>query len=216
MRNAFLMILRLGAASALGGLWCSAASGQGLPPTAAALQDALLAQVLGFGGCLELERVDTVIPQFFPTARILQGSCEAEHGDTLLPRAAADDLGLVYVLDSPSGFAFLIRRHHPVAIDSANALEYGHEVLHMTGDLTIPSRLITGQGDLPQELRADLARRGVTALSEISEDRAGRFRLWMVVLTGSRLSAFNVLVDRGTGGAIVLSETVLWQGRRQR
>src|SRR5882672_4855070 len=72
-----------------------------------AIRNALLAQVLGFGGCTEVTSIRPTSIRFFPGVQFFEGSCTLEHGQSAFPLAARDSGGLIYTLDSESTFHFL-------------------------------------------------------------------------------------------------------------
>lgn len=120
----------------------------------AAVRDALLSQVAGFGGCRALDSIAPFETAFFPGVRFWVGSCNLEHGAVTSVIAATDSAGQVYVLDSQSAFVFLVRRHRPVALDSANALAYTQLALTMQGKLPWGARLLTSRSNPPRMLCA--------------------------------------------------------------
>lgn len=109
------------------------------------VRNALLAQVIGFGGCYGLDVTTDTAFRFFPTVRFTVGTCILEHGDTARPIVARDSSGVLYVLDSPSAFQFLVRQHPPVGLDSSTAVDYAKVALAMQGKLPLQARMFTGR-----------------------------------------------------------------------
>jgi hypothetical protein len=118
----------------------------------AAIHHALLAQVAGPGGCLELDHLEPTDIAFFPDVRFWVGTCLLEHGTTAHSLAGSDVAGQVYLLDSESGFSFLISQHPPVGLDSGGAIRYARLALIMQGKLPWNSRLAMSGTDLPARL----------------------------------------------------------------
>ena len=145
MTQHFLSALTLLGLIPVVGSWAQAA-----PP--ASVHQALLAQVVGMGGCNEIDSVSTKVVRFFPRVRFWEGTCSLEHGDIAKPLAASDNAGLVYVLDSESGFAFLTRQHPPVGLDSSSVIEYVKQALIMQGKLSPDVTFLRDRASAPRKL----------------------------------------------------------------
>ena len=123
---------------------------QAAPPRP--VREALLAQVIGLGGCTHITGASSMPVRFFPRVHFWEGTCTLEHGDIAKPVAAIDDSGLVYVLDSESAFAFLTRQHPPLGLDSTSVVEYVKEALVMQGKLPREATFLTNRASTPREL----------------------------------------------------------------
>jgi hypothetical protein len=192
---------------------CSGASqGQGADRTA--VQKALEAQLSSkLGGCGAPERIDTTEVAFFPGVTLYRGSCLAEHGDVRIGNfVGTDQEGLIYLLDSPSGFEFLRRRHLPAAISQENAVEYCRLAAVFSGAVEATARLISKVTDLPDSVRLRLP----TVLLESGGSRVVRaagstwlVRLWF--LSELMLVEQEVAVTHRTGRVTVGPRTVHWE-----
>jgi len=80
------------------------------------LDDAILAQVEGGGGCTRISEVADTLSPFFPDVRFYTGRCLNEHAQQLRSTIAVDKQGVVYGLRTESGLRFLTRRHPPVGL----------------------------------------------------------------------------------------------------
>jgi hypothetical protein len=156
---------------------------------------ALRVQVEGFGGCSgDIVRRDTTNPHF-PNVRFVQGMCLLEHGDTVFPLVAVDGAGVVYVLDSPSGFNFLARMHKAVGLDSSTALAYVADALVMSGVLGRSDKTVRDRRELTRNV---LTRFGVAA-SEVPATRIRQsvrngYLMAITTLGPFRLTTQDVLV----------------------
>src|SRR6266852_1836828 len=117
-----------------------------------AVREALLAQVVGMGGCAELTTTGRVTFRFFPGVQFIEGTCTLEHGDMARPLVGVDSAGQIYVLDSPSGFQFLTRQHPPIQLDSSTAVQYARTALVMMGKLPAAAQLASNPADVPASL----------------------------------------------------------------
>jgi hypothetical protein len=117
--------------------WCAtvAAASSAQAQDSAAITDGLLAQVAGFGGCSSIDSTRPYTDPYFPGVRFFAGQCLLEHGDTARPFVASDSQGVVYVLNSLTGFTFLILRHPAHGVDSTNAVAYVRSAARYLGSL---------------------------------------------------------------------------------
>ena len=114
-----------------------------------AVRDALLAQLFGPGGCTDLGSQREIDDPFFPAVRIVEGRCVAEHGDEARAFIAIDSAGVIFLLDSPSGFNFLTRRHPVSSLDSSNAVEYAERVARLSRSRLPRLQLVGQPGEIP-------------------------------------------------------------------
>jgi len=147
-----------------------------------AVRDALLAQVLGSGGCTDLDEIRSTTYRFFPTVQFFEGACRLQHEELVHPLVGRDSSGLIVVLDSRSGFQFLVAQHRPVGLDSATAVEYTRLALIMQGDLPPSAQLLTTRAQAPLEL----CRRAEINCGELRLTRATR---------GGRLVTITAFID---------------------
>ena len=97
--------------------------------------EGLLAQSQGLGGCDTITAVHTEREAYFPNVEFYRGVCLREHGDTAVHRVAIDSAGQIYLLDSPSSYRFLLRRHKPAGVDSTNAVKFALLSLQIMGEV---------------------------------------------------------------------------------
>lgn len=178
-----------------------------------AVGDALAAQLFGPGGCRSLDVIDTVTSKFFPAVTLMRGICESEHGDTTTGLAAVDDSGMLYVLGSPSSFNFLLRRHRPSGLDSANAIEFARQALGMMGELVDDPRTVFRPEDVPRRILDSLGPEADLQLpTQLVAVQHRRFTVSLVVLSGLRLSRYSGTVN--TLGQVFMTRSDLWTSAR--
>src|SRR5690606_17248580 len=73
----------------------------------------------------------------------------AEHGDEARAFVAVDSAGVIFLLDSPSGFNFLTRRHPVSGLDSSNVLEYAERLARVSRSLSPGLQLVHQPGEIP-------------------------------------------------------------------
>ena len=183
-------------------------TGQG---TDSAIVNALMAQVEGLGGCTDLGHVRQTKSRFFPQVELFEGLCLLEHGDTARPLVARDSAGLIYVLDSPSSFRFLIRQHHPVGLDSTAAVPYAHQALVMMGKMAPEARLAANPGEVPSKLCHDTGFVCSGLFRTHAEDN-GRTVFLTAFTESSIFSAGPVLLELSTGFVSFAGVQERWKG----
>ena len=132
--------------------------------TSGMVEDALLAQTTGVGGCFgSIERTEQVEEPALPGVRVIRGECTLEHGDTAAAFVAVDSAGVVYVLGSPSAFQYLLRRHPARGLDSSSVLGYAQRAGWYTGSLPTWVTLVPHAEQLPDSIlrRTRTKRRGL-------------------------------------------------------
>lgn len=173
-----------------------------------ALVDALAAQLYGFAGCREIATSDTITSTFFRDVHIVKGRCEAEHGQWLTALVAVDSLNLVYVLDSPSAFRFLLRRHPPVGF-RADPLGYAAEALAMMGETQHGAQVIRAVSELPDSVASALRRQRIpNPLTGVIRDRGPVVVVVLSTFTGSRMRRHYLTI--GEKGNVVATHRDLW------
>jgi hypothetical protein len=139
--------------------------------------------------------------------RFVRGTCDAEHGTSKVSLAAMDSEGIVYVLDSPSAFAFLTSRHPPVGLSATTAVDYARWAAMMSGALDPASSLVLDVTAVPDSItRLVTAAGGTLSPSRVIDDRA---QMWAVALAGYTPRGAKTMtlgVEKRGGGVIVLSE----------
>ncbi|MGH7930614.1 MAG: hypothetical protein ACREQV_22825 [Candidatus Binatia bacterium] len=169
------------------------------------LVDAHLAQAGGAGGCTALLKVDTTTSIYFPDIRVFQGRCLLEHGDTFATTVARDESGITYLLDSPSSFRLLLRRHPPVAIDSSSVINYAMNALIYSGRLEATAQLVQDFQAIPDSvLEADGRMRDEIVPSGVQEISTGLAIVWVTARSGNSFYTFGVTVNQTTGEIVIL------------
>ena len=169
-------------------------------------KDALLAEAGGPGGCTTLTRVDT-LPSivYFPRVTFLQGMCLLEHGDTAVASIGLDSSGTPFLLDSPSAFRFLLRRHPVVGVDSQSLVDYARVGLIFSGQLSVDARLIRSPAEASDsELATSGRKRDSTLGSHVQHLPHGLRIVWVTTLSGGRFVTFGVTVDHESGEITVV------------
>jgi stage V sporulation protein SpoVS len=178
--------------------------------TRAIVSDALLAGVVRPGGCVAINSIQLEQSSFFRSVTLARGWCVAEHGDTLVVVAAFDDLGTHFVSGSPSGYAFLLRRHSPSI--GGRIAEYIHQALVFRGEAYAGSVVVRDAASLPPDVpqrvrrRADAVQRAITL-------GPGRSRSATIVLHGPA-GIQQVEVTLWPDGNITPVSTWLWRRER--
>ena len=168
------------------------------------LKDALLAQVENPGGCGTMDSVELRPSAFFEDVTIAMGRCVAEHGDTLHTVAARDRHGTVYVLNSPSAFRFLLRRHPPNI--GSRTLDYVRDALVFSGLLYAGATRVVSEGTLPADVPGRV-RRQVAQDSTISRSGPGQH---LRLLAHGPRGVQEFAVTLWPGGSISAESRWLW------
>lgn len=153
------------------------------------VDQALMAQVRGPGGCDTTgTRASGAIP-FFPGVQFWSMHCEAEHGDTLTAIAATDSAGIVYLLDTQTGFAFLASAHRPALLDDARVARYTEVALALSG---------YAPGGLLRDARGDFAPAGA-ASATVVHARPGFWLVSVHIDATTVHERYLVIVMRSSG-----------------
>jgi hypothetical protein len=172
------------------------------------VQQALLAQVRGWGGCRTLDVIAPYESAYFRSVELHEGHCEAGHGAIRRAVVGLDRDGVVYLLDSPSAFSFLILRHPPLVPSDSTVLWYVSEALTMMGEIPWGARLVTTSADLPLESRRALAA-SVSLKPSILQQSSAATHLSLVYASQVDVRRLNVTVSP-SGHAAVFRREVLW------
>lgn len=169
------------------------------------VEAALFAQAGGPGGCRELLIVDTVAESFFPVVNFFRGECVLEHGAVFSSLAGLDDEGVIYMLNSPSGFRFLIRRHPPVGIDSTTLVSYARLGLVFSGVLQPSAALVWDPATVPDSvlIGARLTRSEVTP-SGVQAFGHGADIVWVTTLERGTIQTHGAWVNRESGEVVLI------------
>ncbi len=112
------------------------------------LEDAMLAQVEGGGGCTRIERVVQTPTPFFPRVQFVTGHCLNEHADELHSTVGVDSSGVIYSVRTTEGLRFLTRRHPPVGLTRQSIGKFSSWVLQVLDALPAQCRLDQAQHTL--------------------------------------------------------------------
>jgi hypothetical protein len=169
------------------------------------VQDGLLAQAGGPGGCVSLLKVDSVRARFFPDVRIIRGTCILEHGDTFSANVAVDTRGTLFLLDSPSAFRFLLRRHPAVGIDSASMVDYARIGLVYSGFVRSDAQLVDDVTEITDSALLAVGRkRNEIVPSGIQRFKHGVEVVWVTTGSRSGYRTFGVSVNTADGEIVVV------------
>jgi hypothetical protein len=183
------------------------------PAQRAAIEDALLAQASGPMGCSTLQSVTDTAIVFFPSVRILTGRCIAEHGDTLRSFVALDSAGILYLLDSPSGFAFLLKRHRPALGSSADLAEYVRAALVFSGRLSGDGRVVRSIAGIPADVPRGIAHRYGGYTTAAASSGNGRLSLRVLMDRRGGLATYSAVIL--ADGVVVTDSATVWRRRVQ-
>lgn len=112
-------------------------------PYSGIASEALEARLEVPGGCLgQTILTDTVLSRFFQETVFLRGRCIAEHGDSVAATVGIHHQVGVFLLDSPTDVAFMVRQEPVQSLDSTNAVDYAAEVMRFMGRLPYGSQLV--------------------------------------------------------------------------
>lgn len=174
------------------------------------VQYALLAQVSGFGGCTMIEETRVLEKPFFPSLTFIQGRCTLEHGDIAHPVVALDQAGMVFVLDSPSAFAFMIRAHRP-SVSEDELIAYATTSLTLMGELGIADTTLQPAG-VPQRLLDSLGLvAGQLYRTEVRRRLGTGFEVGFTALGPNTLTT-ALLIVYPSSGEIRIIDVKRWRG----
>lgn len=175
------------------------------------VRQALWAQVAHSGGCFGYFEAVVDSSRFFPGVSIINGTCTAEHGNTLHAVAAVDSAGVVYVLDSPSGFAFLRLRHPPRLDSSADRLEYARQAMIFSGEASANARVVADGSALPHAVPARVRSRLRQFRSRVWHQQPSHAEAQLLLFDGAQLTRHDVTIARD--GSFSARTRRLWRRR---
>ncbi len=178
----------------LGMLSCARATHEMQRP--GVIVDALLAQVEGAGGCVDLATIAEARTPFLRNVTIVKGVCLSQHADTLRPTIAVDSMGLVYLLHDEEDLRFLTRRHPVENVTTESIMAFGRFALDAMDRLTPECTTILSLRDVPPATRASLAQAAQTVTASRLEWTDGsQFVVWLSALCGNELRGFEFIAD---------------------
>jgi hypothetical protein len=148
-----------------------------------------------------MDQIDTVRQPHFTGLTFVEGQCQLEHGAIAAARVAVDQNGQIFLLDNPSGFAYMVRLHPPSGIDSVAAVEYAYSALRMTGKLSARDTLLASMSSIPDSLlkRLELDRPQLPSKSRVLQLLNDGFRVAVVTLGPAGLRMHEVVVYSSSG-----------------
>lgn len=177
------------------------------------VRQALWAQAAHPGGCFGFFEAVVDSSSFFPGVSIVNGTCTAEHGDTLHAVAAVDSAGVVYVLDGPSGFAFLRLRHPPRLDPLADLLEYARQAMIFSGEASANARLIADGAALPTGVPRGVRSRLRRFRSRVWHQQPSHAEAQLLLWDGVQLTRHDVTIARD--GSFSAHTRRLWRRPRR-
>ncbi len=164
---------------------------------------ALTAQLRVHNTCIGSPSVHDSTIEFFPSVRFLVGTCVGQHGN-MYSVLLGEDATALYLLDSPSGFSFLIKRHTPIGLDNSTVVTYARLALTMQGVMSARGRVVQSARDLPDSIRSSLVQRGFRiSPSHIVELAPGLLNVGLTVANDNTVATFSVAVSLPSGEAWV-------------
>ncbi len=177
--------------------------------TPTVVQQALLAQKQGPGGCQSLDWVNPVELPYFEGVRFFQAQCLLEHGDTVRMTAALDD-ATAFVLDNQSSYRFLLARHPATGVDSASALDYVEWGLRFTGRLRSWTQVIGSLAEVPDSVRQAIVSAGwelpATGVYWVKPRFLG---LWVLTYDPGAVILYQIYLS-GTHGEMIAIDDTIW------
>jgi hypothetical protein len=186
---------------------CSCACTSFAPAASGGIVEAgLLAEAGGPGGCRSIAQVDSMRESFFPGIVLVRGLCVRVHGDTAFSFVGVDSIGTIYLLDSPSSFRFLLRRHPPVSLVTDSLVRYAWLALQFSGALEPGSTLIESPEQVPAAaLTSSGMKRDEVISSGIQRFPHGAEVIWISAMSGGVLQTFGVAVEKLSGEIVIVS-----------
>lgn len=164
--------------------------------------------------CSPILALDTLRDWYFRGVTLVRGTGICEQGDTVSRIVGVDRSGVVYTLDSPSSFRWLVSRHPPAAIDSNEVGTYAVLALSLIGHIDARARVVRAASDLPSEVSAQISPERARSLSPaIYRNDPKLANLSLTTFDGLSLIVHDVTLHRRTGAVSSLDERV-WQAKR--
>lgn len=161
----------------------------------------LISQTAGFGGCRRIDHTEVWKRSVYSAVVVIEGMCFREHADTAMALVALDSAGQVYVLNSPSGLAFMLRMHPYRLPSQARVLPYAVAALAMSGaihplDTLVESTLRISDKKLAQ---MGVARDRLRKSSRVMQNLLNGFEVAVTTLGPGGLSSIRAIVDADSG-----------------
>lgn len=175
--------------------------------------EALFAQVDGLGGCARIGVPTPTSIEFFPDVRFYDARCIAEHGDMRGGLVAVDLEGQLFLLDSESGFDFLIARHPAVGVAEA-PVTYAAWALRMSGARGWNENVVTEHTPIPADVEVAVVAGELSLPAPVvTLRRPNVIDITVAVLGPFQVRQFQVSIALPSGKSVVLDTTRLWSRR---
>lgn len=171
--------------------------------TPPAIQTALRAELAGPGMCFAVSSAAAPISEFFDELRFYRGVCRSEHGDSMSAIVARDSAGLMYLLDSPSGWRFLLSMHPPNSSRMTRPREYAAAALEMQGELRDSPTIFKRKSGLALNSACLAVAR--TATGE-NDREIGRKRVIRLLLVGEHRASLYVVTINADGTTLYIKD----------
>lgn len=189
-------------------LGCSAPRAPQGTVDAGVIGDMLRAQVMGPGGCTDIDNLDSLTSPFFPDLRLYRATCTSEHGEGRTSYAASDARGLAYLLGNAAGFRFLLLRHPPVIVHGDSALLYVELAFRLNGTLQGEQRMVRDASALSSAEMALLQRAGIAHASRVIAKRMQGDVVEAVLLRPA--SVLSITVHLASDGSLTSLQRYAW------
>jgi hypothetical protein len=171
--------------------------------------EALSAKVGGLGGCPEVRQTSASLSEYFPDLVLYSARCTREHGSEMRAIIGLDDVGGIFLFDSPASYRLLLRRHGGKLAGIQQPLEFSWWALMMSGALSGEDELLadpnalaalplTEYGALLSDIR----------LSQVVSQVRGGWHVRVTTASDTRILSFHVALR--DSGAVVFTLDRTW------
>lgn len=168
---------------------------------------ALSAMSGGLGGCPGKILVKPMASEVFVGVDFFRGRCVAEHGDTLHSLMGIDTSGIPYLLDSPSSFRFLLKRHRPYLTSIPATVRYAGLALEMEGEARDGAHF--EDDNVPPAVARACAATIADSRTAPTKLSGGKIRLTLFGTAKRRASGYAVTVSRD--GSVIYVRHDCWR-----
>lgn len=178
------------------------------PGPGAVVQQGLLAQWRGPGGCTALDWVAPRQIRYFPNVRFYEAQCFLEHGDSALAIVAHDEATL-FILDNVSSYQLLVDRHPALGVDSSSAIEFAAWALRFAGVIQAPGQILPSVEALPDSVRRPIQAAGwVLPPTQVYRNTPRLIGVWLTAYDGWSVVLYEVDLLGTDGHMIAIADTV--------
>lgn len=181
------------------------------------IEQALLAKTSGFGGCDTISRVVKSERAQYPGVTFVQGTCVAEHGDTISTTVATDGAEQLFLLDSPSSFYFMLRMHPAAPVARDQAVGRVVEALQMMGISRASDSVVATSAAIPDSIlgMAGIIRGRIWESSQVARDLEKGYEVKLLLLGHDELRSIIAIVYKDSGIVRVVTNDHWSLERRQ-